>query len=615
MDDGDFHSRGAFGVWDYVVFAAMLLVSTAIGVYYAVFDRSQQTAGGFLVGGRQMSAAPVALSLTASFMSGVTVLGTPAEIYRFGAIFSCFSFTYLLVVLATAEGFLPVFYRLGVTSTYEYLEMRFGQSVRLCATAMYIVQTILYTGIVIYAPALALNQVTGFNLWGAVVATGAVCTLYCTLGGLKAVVWTDVFQCGVMVAGFIAVIVQGTNLAGGINVVWEQAANGSRLNFWDFDPDPLRRHTFWTILAGGWFTWLAVYGVNQSQVQRYIACRSMVQAKLALYLNLVGLVLILWCVVLCGLLIHAFYKDCDPFTNGEISAPDQVLPYLVVNLFRGYPGLPGLFVAAAYSGTLSTVSSSINALATVTLEDILRPRLPFLRGASERKLSWTSKGLSVFFGGVCIVMSLVASLLGNVLQAALSILGMMGGPLLGLFILGIYFPWANELGALAGLFVGLFLSLWVGIGAQLYPALPIKTRPLPLTTAGCNVMSNYTTTIVTPTGFSPTGFSPTVADVVEMRPTIADEWYSISYLYYSAVGCIGVVVAGFIVSIISSRGRVRPVNSRLIHPLVQTLLRLLRVHSLTYTDEEEGTEKEDANGFAEKDGIPPADIALRSTKL
>uniref|UniRef100_S4RSS9 Uncharacterized protein n=1 Tax=Petromyzon marinus TaxID=7757 RepID=S4RSS9_PETMA len=74
--------------------------------------------------------------------AGVTVLGTPAEIYRFGAIFSCFSFTYLLVVLATAEGFLPVFYRLGVTSTYEYLEMRFGQSVRLCATAMYIVQTV-----------------------------------------------------------------------------------------------------------------------------------------------------------------------------------------------------------------------------------------------------------------------------------------------------------------------------------------------------------------------------------------------------------------------------------------------------------------------------------------
>uniref|UniRef100_S4R8G0 Sodium-coupled monocarboxylate transporter 1 n=1 Tax=Petromyzon marinus TaxID=7757 RepID=S4R8G0_PETMA len=210
------------------------------------------------------------------------------------------------------------------------------------------------------------------------------------------------------------------------------------------------------------------------------------------------------------------------------------------------------------------------------------------------------------FGGVCIVMSLVASLLGNVLQAALSILGMMGGPLLGLFILGIYFPWANELGALAGLLVGLFLSLWVGIGAQLYPALPIKTRPLPLTTAGCNVWASPRSTLFP-------------------RPTIAEEWYSISYLYYSAVGCIGVVVAGFIVSIISSRGRVRPVNSRLIHPLVQTLLRLLRVHSLTYTtaghhrswdvwDEEEGTEKENANGFVEKDGIPAADISLHSTK-
>lgn len=109
----------SFTVWDYVVFVAMLLVSAAIGVYYAFVGGGQKSSKDFLMGGRSMSALPVALSLTASFMSAITVLGTPAEIYRYGAIFCIFAITYGLVVLCSAEIFLPVFYRLGITSTYE----------------------------------------------------------------------------------------------------------------------------------------------------------------------------------------------------------------------------------------------------------------------------------------------------------------------------------------------------------------------------------------------------------------------------------------------------------------------------------------------------------------
>lgn len=232
---------GSFVVWDYVVFAGMLLISAAIGIYYAFAGGGQQTSKDFLMGGRSMSAVPVALSLTASFMSAVTVLGTPAEVYRFGAIFSIFVITYFFVVVISAEVFLPVFYRLGITSTYEYLELRFNRCIRLCGTILFIVQTILYTGIVIYAPALALNQVTGFDLWGAVVATGVVCTFYCTLGGLKAVVWTDVFQVGIMVAGFASVIIQASITQHGINKILSDAFNGGRLNFWNFDPNPLQR--------------------------------------------------------------------------------------------------------------------------------------------------------------------------------------------------------------------------------------------------------------------------------------------------------------------------------------------------------------------------------------
>ncbi|NXR46194.1 SC5A8 protein, partial [Hippolais icterina] len=540
---------GRFTVWDYVVFAAMLLISAIIGIYYAFVGGGQKTSKDFLMAGRSMSALPVALSLTASFMSAVTVLGTPAEIYRYGAVFCIFAITYALVVLCSAEIFLPVFYKLGITSTYEYLELRFNKYLRLCGTVLFIIQTAsklqscstLYTGIVIYAPALALNQVTGFDLWGAVVATGVVCTFYCTLGGLKAVVWTDVFQVGIMVAGFSSVIIRAVVVQEGIGRIVNDSYHGGRLNFWDFDPNPLQRHTFWTIVIGGTFTWTGIYGVNQSQVQRYIACKSRFHAKLSLYINLVGLWAILACATLCGLALYSIYKDCDPWTANQVSALDQLMPYLVLDILHDFPGVPGLFVASAYSGTLSTVSSSINALAAVTVEDLIKP---YFKSLSEKKLSWISMGMSLFYGGVCIAMAAVASLLGALLQAALSIFGMVGGPLLGLFALGILCSFANGIGAFVGLVSGFIISLWVGIGSQIYPPLPERTKPLYLSNAGCNISSgNLTSTEIPLT----TVFSAPGAE----RPALADNWYSLSYLYFSTLGTLVTVVVGIIISLLT----------------------------------------------------------------
>ncbi|CAM9989786.1 unnamed protein product, partial [Bubo scandiacus] len=532
---------GRFTVWDYVVFAAMLVISAVIGVYYAFVGGGQKTSKDFLMGGRSMSALPVALSLTASFMSAVTVLGTPAEIYRYGAIFCNFAITYGLVVLCSAEIFLPVFYKLGITSTYEYLELRFNKYLRLCGTVLFIIQTTLYTGIVIYAPALALNQVTGFDLWGAVVATGVVCTFYCTLGGLKAVVWTDVFQVGIMVAGFSSVIIRAVVVQEGIGRIVNDSYYGGRLNFWDFNPNPLQRHTFWTIVIGGTFTWTGIYGINQSQVQRYIACKNRFHAKLSLYINLVGLWAILACAVLCGLALYSIYKDCDPWTAKQVSALDQLMPYLVLDILHDFPGVPGLFVASAYSGTLSTVSSSINALAAVTVEDLIRP---YFRSLSEKKLSWISMGMSLFYGGVCISMAALASLLGALLQAALSIFGMVGGPLLGLFALGILCSFANGIGAFVGLVSGFVISLWVGIGSQIYPPLPERTKPLYLSTAGCNISAGNLTATENPltTVFN----TPTVE-----RPALADNWYSLSYLYFSTLGTLITVAVGIIISLLT----------------------------------------------------------------
>ncbi|XP_023675582.1 sodium-coupled monocarboxylate transporter 2 [Paramormyrops kingsleyae] len=545
--------KQTFKPLDYVVFAGLFVVSSGIGIFFAVKERKKTTSSQFLVGGRQMTCVPVALSLTASFMSAITVLGAPSDVYRFGASFIIFGVAYTFMVMLTAELFLPVFYRSGITSTYEYLELRFCKVVRMGCTLIYIIQTILYTGIVVYAPALALNQVTGFNLWGSIFATGIVCTFYCTLGGLKAVVWTDAFQMVVMVVGFLTVLIQGVLQTGGISAVWNKSQNGSRLDAFDFDLDPTKRHTFWTISVGGTFTWLGIYGVNQSTIQRCISCKTEKHAQRALYLNLLGLLLILLCAVASGLIMYAFYNECDPWTAGYVQAPDQLMPYFVMEILGHLPGLPGLFVACAFSGTLSTVAASINALATVTYEDFFKNSLGRV---SDRTSAWVSKGLCILFGVVCTSMAVAASHMGGIVQAALSIHGMCGGPMLGLFSLGILFPWTNSKGAVGGLVLGIALSFWAGLGGFIYPAPSHKTLPLPLSTMGCLPVTNITA-------------GPELTDTVSppVRSSLSDSWYSMSYLYYSAVGYVGAVVLGLLITFVTGPTPINNIKPSLVRPV------------------------------------------------
>uniref|UniRef100_A0A3B5MCP8 Solute carrier family 5 member 8, like n=1 Tax=Xiphophorus couchianus TaxID=32473 RepID=A0A3B5MCP8_9TELE len=544
-----------FSPWDYVVFAGTIVGAASIGLFQAIRGRKETSSAEFLLGGRQMTAVPVAMSLTASFMSGITVIGTPAEAYRFGIAFWIFGFSYAIMSVITAELFVPLFYRLGITSAYEYLERRFNRIIRMIGTSMYIVQTALYTGLVIYAPALALNQITGLDLWGVLVATGVVCIIYCTLGGLKAVIWTDVLQMVIMLAGFVAVIARGAVVQGGLAKIWEDAAAGGRLVAFDFDPDPLKRHTFWTIVIGGSIMWVSIYSINQSQVQRYISCKTLGQAKLSLYINMIGLWATVSLAMFSGLTMYSIYKNCDPLSNGDIGTSDQLLPYLVMDILAVYPGIPGLFVAAAYSGTLSTVSSSINALVAVTVEDFI---YPFYKDFTQKQVTWMNMGLSVFFGFLCIGMAGVASAMGSVLQAALSIFGMISGPLLGLYLLGMLFRTANSTGGLGGLITGLALTLWVGIGAQLYPPTADKTLPLSLTTVGCNKTVDLNSTTASP-------WTSKILNrfIFSFRPPIADSWYSLSYVYFSLFGMLTTMVSGLLLSIVTGGCKQKKLNSDL----------------------------------------------------
>ncbi|XP_075925259.1 sodium-dependent multivitamin transporter-like isoform X2 [Petromyzon marinus] len=521
----------SFGAVDYTICAVLLLVSCGIGLYHGCVGGGQKTTRSFLMADRSMSCGPVSLSLLATFQSSVGILGTPAEVYRFGTEYWLLGLSYFLGLLIPAHVFIPVFYRLKLTSTYEYLELRFNKTVRICGTATFIFQ----------------------------------------MGGLKAVIWADAFQTIVMVAGQLAVIGVGSWQAGGIGRVWDIASQGGRISAVNWNPDPTERHSFWSLSIGGMFMMLALYGVNQAQVQRYLCARSERQAILSCYVVFPWQQIVLAISCVMGLVMYARYQECSPLDTGLLKSPDQLVLYFVMDVLRDLPGLPGLFVACLFSASLSTISSAFNSLATVTLEDLVRPCVP---GLSEQNAMRTSKALAVAYGILCLGLAYIASLMGSVLQAALSIFGMLGGPLLGVFSLGLFFPRANPTGAIVGLACGLCMALWIFIGSFLSRA-RLAGRSVQ-TAVGClNATLSLASTMSTllPIPSTVATLPSTVASGQQTGLSGLDSFYSLSYMWYTAHNAATVVLVGMLVSLLTAP--MESIDQRTLVPVAYTLCRCL----------------------------------------
>ncbi|XP_060075307.1 sodium-coupled monocarboxylate transporter 1-like isoform X1 [Ylistrum balloti] len=561
--------RNTFGVVDYVLFALLLCVSASIGLFYAIKDRKNQNTKDFLLAGGNMSAIPVALSLLASFMSAITLLGTPAEMYNYTTIYWWIGLGYFFTIGAAAHIYVPVFYRLRVTSAYQYLEMRFGRPTRSLISVVYVIQMVLYMSIVLYAPSLAMNAVTGFTLWGSVWAVGLVCIFYTTIGGMKAVLWTDTFQVGVMLAGLCTILIQGSIEVGGFSKAWQYSVDSGRILFDDFNPDPIVRHSVWSCVFGGAITWLAVYGANQAQIQRAITCPTLRKAQMAYWFNFPGLCVILYLCCFIGTVAYAFYRTCDPKTFGLITASDQLLPLFVMDVLGKMPGVPGIFVSCIFSGALSTLSSGLNSIAAVLLEDVVK--VFCVSDLNEQRATNASKLIALVSGFICLGLTYVASMLGGVLQAALALFGMLGGPILGVFTLGIIFPWANQKGALTAVSSGVIFMLWIGVGYQVHkpPVAPFS----PTSLVGCNW------------NLTDTNFTQPLASVLT-NATVApapeySTWdpfvrlYSLSYLWYSATAMLYTVCVGLIVSFATGRTDPKSLDPKLMCPLFDTLMPFL----------------------------------------
>eukprot|EP00397_Hematodinium_sp_SG-2012_P024036 GEMP01025020.1.p1 GENE.GEMP01025020.1~~GEMP01025020.1.p1 ORF type:complete len:665 (+),score=111.96 GEMP01025020.1:154-2148(+) len=548
---------------NYSVIVAVLVASSAVGFYFAW--RGYKNADEYVTGGRTMTTLPVTLSLLTSFMSAITLLGIPVEIYMKGTQFSAVFISYIAQAWIVATFFLPVFTRLRLISSFEYLELRFhSKLLRTICCICYAIQTILYMAVAVYAPSLTLAQVTGVEVHYSNAIIFGVCMVYTCLGGLKAVMWTDVLQFVVMVISYAVLVWEGISQTGSAEVL-KRNVEADRLQFFNLDADLRERHTLWGLSIGSCFVCLALHGVSQTQVQRYVACKNEKVARRALYWTAPGLTLMLFLCVILGMIIFAYYFDCDPVSMKQVEKSDQLVPLFVMQVMGNYPGVPGLFVAGLLSATLSTVSSGLNALAGVFLQDVLRS-FEIFRLHGKKQLNIT-RLLAFTFGTVSYAFTFVVESLAGVLEVCLGLFGMLGGPILGVFTLGMFFPFANAKGALSGLLSSLILSFWMGLGAQ--AARHYKT-------SGCS-RAHRSPPLFFNTSQCPSTWGerppPPAAACPEDSNFTHLALYDVSYIWYATITTMWVVVVGVCVSLVTTPQDSTTLRSDLISPNATLLFR------------------------------------------
>lgn len=540
---------------DYAVLAAMLIISCLIGTFYGFFAKKQETSQDFLLGGSSMGTFPMAMSLAASFITAIELLGNPAEMYSQGTQFWMTCLAFIFVVPITSRLYLPVYMKLRLTSSYEYLNLRFNRHCRLLAGGLYMLQMVLYTSVAVYAPALALSHVTGLNTYIAVTLVYVVCIFYASQGGMKAVIMTDTFQAAVLLGSLFLIAGYGMSWAGGTALVWEENQRSGRMEFFNMNPSPTIRHSFWTVVVGGTFYWTTMFCSNQASVQKYLSVENISQARTALWVSSFGMIVIYTVNFLTGMVLYSAYKDCDPLSADQITGQDQLLPLYVMNFMGSLRGVPGFFVAGIFAASLGTVASALNSLAAITCEDVLQGLLKM--ELSARKGAVYARWISIFFGALSFALVFVVERLGSVLQVALSFNGMVGGVTLGLFSLGMFIPWANAKGAISGAITSLVVVLWIGLGAQIAVLNgQIHLENKPVSTESCPCLNNSTVLLD-----------------VESTDQVSS-FYKISYLWYSAIGCILTMVIGLAVSFLTGLQDPADLDQDLLSPPIAVLFRM-----------------------------------------
>ncbi|XP_045170898.2 sodium-coupled monocarboxylate transporter 1-like [Mercenaria mercenaria] len=555
--------RLEFHTADYVVMVIFVVISSAIGIYYG-FYKKQRTTEEYILGNRQMHFVPVALSLAVTFQSAVSIIGYPSEIYLYNTMVVYTIFGMTIAYLLQAFFIVPLVHPLRLTSAYEYLQMRFqSRAVQLLGMTMGMLQTLLYVSIVLYSPALALEAVAGIPLWLSIVIIGLIGTVYTAIGGMRTVVWTDTFQFVMIYGGLTVILIQSIKEIGSLSKVFDLSSKGGRIKFDEINTDPRVRHTVWGCVIGAAFNSLPNC-CSQSAIQRISSIRKAKDAKNATLLN-IPLAITFSCILaLTGLVLYAYFviKACDPLAGDQVSNPNQLMIYFVLTALSDVPGLAGIFLAAVFSGALSTLSSGISSMATNALQDILSG---YLQEAQQIKKTFILKLLVLVYGILTVVLAYLSQYLtGPVTQMCNTAFGAAGGPVVGIFFLGAVFPQANKKGALVGGICGIVINMWIALGSFLYGNKAPFSRPV--TTSGCyhNETSLLRLDVTPPTGSS-------TFDIIGVHHSTDNHLaiYDLSYLWLGFIGFLIALIIGLAVSFVTGKDKEFPTDPMYIIPFLR----------------------------------------------
>ena len=435
----------------------LLVYLTGVTVWGAWLGRGQTGGQDYFLGNRELPWVAVMLSVVATETSTLTFLSIPGVSYLGTLGFLQLTFGYLAGRVVVSIFLLPAYFRGDLTTAYALLEERFGQGTRRCASAVFMVTRLLADSVRLFATAIPLALVTGWDYPVSMVVIGALTLVYTYLGGIKAVVWVDAVQMGLYLLGaLVAIAALQVLTPEGWAGILSSAGEAGKLAVLDLSLDFAVPYTLWAGVLGGGFLTMASHGTDQLIVQRLLTCRDLAASKKALVgsgIVVIGQFLLF---LLVGLGLWAYYEGRTFGTSDEIFAR-----FVVEELPRG---ISGLLVAGVFAAAMSSLSSSINSLASATAYDFWAP-LTGAEGDEARTLRagklFTLVWATLLVGGGVLFIPLSE---GNAaVEVALAIASMVYGGLLGTFILAVRSQRADQRSAIIGMItgIGVVTTIWV----------------------------------------------------------------------------------------------------------------------------------------------------------
>ncbi len=447
-------------ILDLAVLVVYLIAMVAMGIW---FGRKNKTPDQFMKAGGAIPGWAVGLSIFGTYVSSISFLALPGKAYATNWSAMVFSLAIPFAAWAAVKWYVPFYRRSGAISAYEHLEHRFGAWARTYAVLCYLLTQLGRMGTIMYLLALALKPMVGWSIPTLIVLTGVIVIVYTLIGGMEAVIWTDVVQSIVFIVGALScVVILWFGLPQGPGQLFEIAAKENKFSLGSFELN-FAQATVWVVLLNGIFINLQNFGIDQSYVQRYSTAANEREAAKSVWVGALLYVPISGVFFLIGTLLFAYYIARPELLPASVKG-DAVFPHFITT---GLPvGLAGLVIASIFAAAQSTIASSINCSATLFLCDLYRRY--FRRKADDRESMTVLRVATVAFGLAGTVMGFAMMGVESALDAWWAVSSITSGGMLGLFLLGMIARTTNAAAA-TGTTIGFLVIVWMTISAK-WPA-------------------------------------------------------------------------------------------------------------------------------------------------